>query len=163
MSRVDNKIKYKEYDHRYYIKHKRPNTKIGQAEKQINQLKQQLDEKQNTIDEINKEFVQAVHDWKVLIEEKDKEIEDLKQVILNWQIRNKTLSAERINAITDYDKLIRNINKFTDKQLAIQELEKVKIELKDKHYLFMDGYLRYLIPYRDICDQINQQIKELKG
>ena len=44
----------------------------------INQLKQQLAEKQNTIDEINKEFVQAVHDWKTLCAEKDKEIEHLK-------------------------------------------------------------------------------------
>ena len=44
----------------------------------IDQLKQQLAEKQKTIDEINKEFVQAIHDWKTLCAEKDKEIERLK-------------------------------------------------------------------------------------
>ena len=48
---------------------------------QIQLLKQQLIEKQNKIDEISKEFVQAVHavyDWRVLCAEKDKEIERLK-------------------------------------------------------------------------------------
>lgn len=40
----------------------------------------ELAEKQNTIDKINKEFVQAVHDWKALCAEKDKEIERLKNL-----------------------------------------------------------------------------------
>lgn len=44
---------------------------------EIQQLKQQLAEKQNTINEINKEFVQAVHDWKTLCKKKDKEISKL--------------------------------------------------------------------------------------
>lgn len=46
---------------------------------EIYSLRRQLAEKQNMIDEINKEFVQAVHDWKTLCAEKDKEIEDLKK------------------------------------------------------------------------------------
>lgn len=53
--------------------------KLAGADETIANLRQQLAEKQNTIDEINKEFVQAVHDWKALCAEKDKEIEKLKQ------------------------------------------------------------------------------------
>ena len=40
MSRANNKEKYKNYDHQYYIKHKRPKSKIGQAEQRIAELKQ---------------------------------------------------------------------------------------------------------------------------
>lgn len=47
---------------------------ITELKAEIKQLKQQLAEKQNAIDEINKEFAQAIHDWKVLCVEKDKEI-----------------------------------------------------------------------------------------
>ena len=39
----------------------------------------QLAEKQNVIDDINKKFVQAVHDWKILCKKKDKEIEKLRK------------------------------------------------------------------------------------
>ena len=63
----------------------------------IEELQQQLAEKQNTINEINKEFVQAVHDWKTLCAEKDKEISKLQA------------SYQQVKT-----------------QLAIQELEKVK-------------------------------------
>lgn len=52
---------------------------ITELKAEIKQLEQQLTEKQNAIDEINKEFAQAIHDWKVLCVEKDKEIEKLKQ------------------------------------------------------------------------------------
>lgn len=59
--------------------------------------------------------------------EKDKEIEHLK---------------------INYFNLVRNIDKFADKQLAIQELEKVKN--------FVDG--------RTYCaDYINKRIQDLKG
>ena len=86
--------------------------------KEIDQLKQQLAEKQNTIDEINKEFVQAVHDWKTLCAEKDKEIAHLKDAVNICQ------------SIKRYDigeMLIENAKlKQNQTQLAISELEKVK-------------------------------------
>lgn len=44
-----------------------------ECNRQLVELQKQLEEKQKTIDEINKEFVQAVHDWKALCAEKDKE------------------------------------------------------------------------------------------
>lgn len=97
------------------------------------QLKQQLAEKQNTIDEINKEFVQAVHDWKALCAEKDKEIEE------------KMMSFEkRCQEYYKSDEFKRDF--------AIQELEKVKILTEWKFESIAD-----------VVNQIDQQIKELKG
>ena len=64
---------------------------------QLVDLQKQLEEKKNTIDEINKEFVQAVHDWKALCAKKDNEISKLQA------------SYQQVKT-----------------QLAIQELEKVK-------------------------------------
>lgn len=73
---------------------------------------------------------------------------------------------ERTKKKKSYDRTIRNINKFSDKQLAIQELEKVKVNLIDKNKMMYDGehsYLKKVVSWYDICDQINNQIKELKG
>lgn len=50
-------------------------------------------------------------------------------------------------------------------QLAIQELEKVKVNLKDRISMMKNkehSYLQKFVAWRDICDQINQQIKELE-
>lgn len=46
--------------------------RISQEQELMSNMEHRLTEKQNTIDEINKEFVQAVHDWKTLCAEKDK-------------------------------------------------------------------------------------------
>mgnify|MGYP001580398658 CR=1 FL=1 len=54
--------------------------RISQEQELMSNMEHRLAEKQNTIDEINKEFVQAVHDWKALCAEKDKEIERLKNL-----------------------------------------------------------------------------------
>ena len=42
MRKEDNREKYKEYDHRYYIKHRRPNSKIGKLETKISDLEAKL-------------------------------------------------------------------------------------------------------------------------
>ena len=104
---------------------------------QLVDLQKQLEEKQKTIDEINKEFVQAVHDWKTLCAEKDKEISKLQA------------SCQQVKT-----------------QLAIQELEKVKMQLKDKTKMMSNEehcYQQKVVSWLDICNQINNQIKELKG
>lgn len=270
MSRVNNKEKYKEYDHNYYIKHKRPKSKIGQAElkiadleaklaekeneiktlicdyesritkthelmswleheneelkqqlaekenmhlldekefqhycaykhiepeikgcldrereyekqliekdKEIERLKQQLEEKQKTINEINKEFVQAVHDWEALCKKKDKEISRLKERLsvfdkfkdnygyTNYDdseiledLQSRAFQSEDDTRVVNELLQFFNIfdeNELVDKvekpqtQLAIQELEKVKN--------FVDG--------RTYCaNYIKKRIKELKG
>ena len=46
MTRAENKEKYKEYDKTYYMKHRRPKTKIGQAEQRIADLEGKLAEKE---------------------------------------------------------------------------------------------------------------------
>lgn len=51
-------------------------------------------------------------------------------------------------------------------QLAIKELEKVKVNLKDRISMMKNeeySYLQKVVAWYDICDQINKQIKELKG
>ena len=109
---------------------------------EIQQLKQQLAEKQNTIDEINKKFVQAVHDWKVLCAEKDKEISKLQA------------SCQQVKT-----------------QLAIQELEKVKASA-DKWFESWENSkyegniydkLDVSNAYLQMSCEIDQQIKDLKG
>ena len=117
--------------------------------KELEKLKQQLAEKQNTIDEINKEFVQAVHDWKALCAEKDKEIERLKNLFkLNNEVvinQGKEIFDLRVQVLQQ---------KQNQTQLAIQELEKVKAKVRD-----VSGALA-------LCEvevQIDQQIKELEG
>ena len=166
---------------------------------EITQLKQQLAEKQKTIDEINKEFVQAVHDWKTLCAEKDKEIEKLKErlsVIDNFKdnygytnyddreiledLQSRAFQAEDDTQVVDELLQFFNIfdeNELVDKvkepqtQLAIQELEKVKImagDLLEKfcssweyHQKYMRGHRH--IEYYDLIQGIDNQIKELKG
>lgn len=119
---------------------------------QLVDLQKQLEEKQNTINEINREFVQAVHDWKTLCEKKDKEIEKLKQQ--NTLLENENGKLATTSIIDKYREAQKEVS--FGKQLAIQELEKVKDFICD--YSEMTGQawdhtLRFL----------NNQIKELKG
>ena len=124
---------------------------INDYQNQIDQLKQQLAEKQNTIDEINKEFVQAVHDWKALCAEKDKEIEKLKQQYTILENENGKLTTELI--MGKYKKAQKEVS--FGMQLAIQELEKVKEWLEPKYFDYEQiNYLTRII---------DNQIKELKG
>lgn len=112
------------------------------------QLKQQLAEKQNTINEINKEFVQAVHDWKALCAEKDKEIESIKQQLEETNAGYDFTYEQSTEAIKEL--------KQNQTQLAIQELERVKILLQNA--INYEGYT-----FVGIYDAVNNQIKELKG
>ena len=135
---------------------------LAGADETITNLKQQLEEKQKTIDEINREFVQAVHDWKTLCAEKDKEIEKLKTKQKPIGMHSKEDYFQRCNFLEE-----ENIKlQFAQKQLAIQELEKVKVNLKDRISMMKNeehSYLQKVVAWYDICDQINKQIKELKG
>jgi hypothetical protein len=98
------------------------------------ELTEQLAEKEKEIEAINKEFIQSIKDWKSLVEKKNKDIVELEE----------------------HDKLFHN-------QLAIAELEKVK-EFINKHIvpIVSVNYKRVAVA-NDLFDQIDQQIKELKG
>lgn len=94
----------------------------------INQLKQQLAEKQNTIDEINKEFVQAIHDWKALCAERDKEIEELNQ---NNKTFMQLVEETKSKNIDDFAFLVRVMNgsyiqKLRKANRRVQELEQLQ-------------------------------------
>ena len=137
--------------------------RISQEQELMSNMEHQLAEKQNTIDEINKEFVQAVHDWKALCAEKDKEIEELKQQYTILENENGKLAKELI--VKNYKKAQKEVSFGI--QLAIQELEKVKDTLKHFCNIHNDEYYGVKSQVKgieqDVCDQINQQIKELKG
>ena len=167
---------------------------------EIQQLKQQLTEKQNTIDEINKEFVQAVHDWKTLCAEKDKEIAHLKEMDnyhLRYELAGADETIEKIKKqLEEKDKEIERL-KFFEKAyyynqlqasqediqkfqnlanqgavninyIAIQELEKLRNDIWEldigDYYLQNGGTIENIkVKRKDVCDLINNQIKELKG
>ena len=112
---------------------------------EIYSLKQQLAEKQNTIDEINREFVQAVHDWKALCAEKDKEFD------------------ERMESFEKRCQKYYNSNEYKI-DFAIQELAEVERLLYESHYKEIDN--KYYAEYEDINSLIDSRIKaleELKG
>lgn len=125
------------------------------------EYKQQLAEKQKTIDEINKEFVQAVHDWKALCAEKDKEIASLQVLIIENKNDIKEMREFKFGDneydLTDEDARNDIKNQLENQtQLAIAELEKVK---------------NFICDYSEITGQawnhtlrfLNNKIKELRG
>ena len=126
-------------------------------------LEQELAEKQNTINEINKEFVQAVHDWKTLCAEKDKEIAHLKEMD-NYHLLYELAGADE--TIANLKKQLEEKDK--DKtRLAIQELEKVKDTLKHFCEIHSDEFYGVKSQVKgieqNVCESIDYQIKEFKG
>ena len=104
---------------------------------------------------------ETVNQLKQQIEEKDKEIERLKNLFeLNNEVvinQGKEMFDLRVQVLQQ---------KQNQTQLAIQELEKVKVSLKDRISMMENeehSYLQKVVTWYDICDQINNQIKELKG
>ena len=128
---------------------------LKEKDDKIKQLKQQLAEKQNTIDEINKEFVQAVHDWKTLCAEKDKEIERLKNLFeLNNEVvinQGKEMFDLRVQVLQQKQNQIQD---------AITELEKVKNFVKNANGII--GF-DWRIDRFKVIETIDNQIKALKG
>lgn len=107
--------------------------RIAELEKEINKLKQQL-------------------------EEKNKEITHLKDG-LNM--------CKNIKRYDIGEMLIENAKlKQSYTQLAIQELEKVKVELKERIEI-MNGekhcYPHKVVKWHTMCEQINKQIENLKS
>ena len=114
--------------------------RLNEQDQQIDRLKQQLAEKQKTIDEINKEFVQAIHDWKALCAEKDKKIE-----LLNAMI----------STLPEHDKEIKEYELEKVKNYFIEECEDGDGIKTEDRVIKKDIY--------EVADFIENQIKELKG
>ena len=99
------------------------------------------------------------------LREKDEELEELKsQQTHTQQVCDKyhSLYEEKFNRVLELVQEKHELEQ-TQTKLAIQELKKVKVKLRAKLHLLECGYLRHFVAWQDICDQINNQIKELKG
>ena len=135
------------------------------AEQQLKETKDEIDLYKKfvsggTIDEVIDAVwrKREIDKLKQQLAEKDKEIEHLKDGL------NMCQSIKRYDVgemLTENTKL-----KQHQTQLAIEELEKVKVNLKDRISMMKNeehSYLQKVVAWYDICDQINKQIKELKG
>lgn len=154
---------------------------IEDRNKTIKFLQKELAEKQNTINEINKEFVQAVHDWKTLCAEKDKEIEKLKTKQKPIVMHSKEDYFKRCNFLEE-----ENIKlQFAQKQLVEKEKELAYMTKQAKKFnneaqkYYEDAYcnsfqnqkaivelekVKNFVDGRTYCaDYINKRIQELKG
>lgn len=156
--------------------------KIADLKHELDQLNQQLEEyknKENTYavnswDEMLKncencglnecigcEYTQTcVQNIKQQLEEKDKEIEKLKQQYTILENENGKLTTDLI--MDKYKKAQKEVS--FGKQLAIQELAEVERLLYESHYKEIDN--RYYAEYEDIKNLIDSRIKaleELKG
>ena len=105
---------------------------------------------------------ETITNLKKQLAEKDKEIERLKNLFeLNNEVvinQGKEIFDLRVQVLQQ---------KQNQTQLAIQELEKVKDTLKHFCNIHNDEYYGVKSQVKgieqDVCDQINQQINELKG
>lgn len=95
---------------------------------------------------------ETITNLKKQLAEKDKEIEKLKQQYTILENENGKLTTELI--VDKYKKAQKEVS--FGKQLAIQELEKVKILLQNAV-----NYEKYT--FVGIYDAVNNQIKELRG
>ena len=94
------------------------------------------------------------------IEEKDKEIEKLKQQYTILENENGKLTTELI--MGKYKKAQKEVS--FGKQLAIHELERVKEDCFNQKELVDFGHVAcFMVDIADILEIINNQIKELRG
>ena len=108
------------------------------------------------------ELKNKIKDKDIVIEEKDKEIERLKNLFkLNNEVvinQGKEMFDLRVQVLQQ---------KQNQTQLAIQELEKVKDTLKHFYNIHSDEYYGVKTEVKgielDVCESIDYQIKELKG
>lgn len=104
--------------------------RISQEQELMSNMEHRLTEKQNMIDEINKEFVQAVHDWKTLCAEKDTRIAELEDkdwyeaCIEQLEEQNNRL----IDTLKEKDKEIEELKKWQEWYSIWHENFKKQIE-----------------------------------
>lgn len=152
--------------------------RLNEQADQIDQLKQQLDEKDIRIEELEGQFAYECECNKQLVElqkqleKKQKTIDEINkefvQAVHDW----KTLCAEKDKEIESLKKADNiwldsyqnelDTLRQNQTQLAIQELEKVKELVKDKS-AWQSPFGLLKIQESDVEQIIDQQIKELKG
>ena len=122
--------------------------RISQEQELMSNLEKQLAEKEEELLKQKEKSARTEQIYNGIIVDKDKEIEKLKQQYTILENENGKLTTELI--MDKYKKAKKEVS--FGKQLAIQELEKVKMITEWKFNSITD-----------VVDFINQQIKELKG
>ena len=115
-------------------------------------------------------FFNDIRDNKEKNFDKDGAYKDL-DIIANFIIDLQGQLAKKDQRIAELEKGLVELKeeiyqKQNQIQLAIQKLEEVKVNLKDRISMMKNeehSYLQKVVAWYDICDQINEQIKELKG
>lgn len=125
--------------------------KLKEKDQQIDQLKQQLAETEQRFLEFQEDSIRNEQIYVRELAEKDKEIERLKNLFeLNNEVvinQGKEIFDLRVQVLQQ---------KQNQTQLAIQELEKVKILIQNAINFEKPNFV-------EVYDAINKQIKELKG
>ena len=157
----------------------------------IDQLKQQLEETEElnkklaehsqSVDKALDDSCDVIRNLKQQLAEKDQAIEGLQEInqSLGQTCNNDAKEIERLREQlhTANQETLHFQNKyFAEKQIAIEELEKVKKSLKHKGFVLkvkppitmpttpMNEYLKEFMIFEDAFDRIfDQQIKSLKG
>ena len=132
------------------------------------QLKDYEDSDSSTMKYLNRQRDENIK-LKQQLAEKDKEIESLKlknQNLEDYYCEKVFILDEDYNK--DLEERLIEIKELEKRQtqLAIQQLERVKVELKDKIKIMNNEehcYSQKFVKWIDVCDQINIQIKKLKG
>ena len=108
-------------------------------------------------------YRQTINELKQQLAEKDKEIERLNTIIGLSQLQ--VSEKDRLNTSVNINSLQYNQNNQT--QLAIQELEKAKDLIKHFCKIHSDEYYMVKAQVKgielDVCESIDYQIRELKG
>lgn len=155
MRKEGNREKYKEYDHRYYIKHRRPNSKIGKLETKISDLEAKLADKEkeneiptakleqaneiiNNPDTLIFQQQELIDNLQSQIAEKETEIEFLEGTINSmqedisyWeqQLTEKEKEIEDLKAQRHIylNRSVEECNKITDLEFELQHKYQDKI------------------------------------
>ena len=132
---------------------------LAQKEHSIGMLNQHLTDKtieierlSEEIEEINREFVQSTHDWKEIVEEKEKEIEMLKNNYIG--------GMQNANEATKIFKEECRKEKQSKTEFAIQQLQRVKDFCDGSEGFDKQGKLSVRVECVNDC--IDTIIKELK-
>lgn len=134
--------------------------KLKEKDQQIDQLKQQLAETKQKFLEFQEDSIRNEQVYVRELAEKDKEIEKLKQQYTILENENGKLTTELI--MGKYKKAQKEVS--FGKQLAIQELEKVKEDCFNQKELVDFGNVAcFMVDIADVLEIINNQIKELSN
>lgn len=130
---------------------------LDEKDKQISELETKLAERNKTIDEINKEFLSVIEDWKQLVEIEKTEKSQLKQQLADMT-KKYELASLPVGGLVD---TARNL----EKQLKTQPAEIVEKIRKwgQKHYNWVGDGTGYDGQDYNECIGFNRAIDQLNG